>query len=47
MKNKKTFEEAAIEVVRLNSADIICTSGCNGYGGNNTEYDCLSPSENP
>ena len=41
MKNKKTFEEAVIELVRLNAADIICSSGCEGKGGNDTEYDCL------
>lgn len=33
MKNKKTFEEAVIELVRFNAADIICSSGCTGYGG--------------
>lgn len=41
MKNKKTFEEAVIEMVRLNAADIICSSSCDGYGGDSTEYDCL------
>ena len=38
----KIFEEPIIEIVRFETKDIICVSGCDGFGGNNTEDDCLN-----
>ncbi len=43
MKNKKLFEEAAIELIRINTADIICTSGCIGKNNDTNDTQGVSP----
>lgn len=41
MKALKVYEEPKLTIVQLSTDDIICTSGCAGKGGNDTQDDCL------
>ena len=41
MKTVKVYEEPKLTIVQLRTNDIICTSGCGGMGGDDTEDDTL------